>query len=69
MNKPSWTVIGFLLLGAGLLSLILSLVGLEWKPLSFLYTWGSLITIIFQVIFIIAGFVIIFVARTQEDEY
>lgn len=69
MNKPAWTTAGFLLLGAGFLSLILSLVGLEWKPLSFLYTWGSLVTIIFQVILMIAGFVIIFLARTQEDEY
>lgn len=63
-GRPLWTIIGILLLGAGLLSLILALVGLEWKPLAFLYTWGSLTTIILQLLLVISGFVILFIART-----
>lgn len=67
-NKALWTVIGFLLISAGILSLILSLVGLEWKPLLFIYGMGGLVTIIMQVVLITAGFVILFVARNPAEE-
>lgn len=67
-NRALWTVIGFLLLSAGLLSIILSMVGLEWKPLQIIYGMGALMTIIFQIILIIAGFAVLFVARNSAGE-
>lgn len=67
-NKAFWTVVGFLLLSAGILSIILSLVGLEWKPVQIIYSMGGLMTIIMQIILITAGFAILFVARNPAEE-
>lgn len=65
-NKPLWTILGFLLMFSGFLTLILSMVGLEWKPVQIIYSMGGLMSIIIQLCMIIFGFVILFVARNSE---
>lgn len=65
-NKPLWTIIGFLLLMSGILTIILSMVGLEWQPIAFIYSLGGPGSLLIQVSMIIAGFVILFIARNPE---
>ncbi|MFZ1704146.1 MAG: hypothetical protein WAT79_07355 [Saprospiraceae bacterium] len=66
-HKPLWTVVGFLLMASGFLALILSMVGLEWQPLQFIYGFGGLAALIIQLCFIVFGFALLFVARNPEQ--
>ena len=59
-------VAGFLLFLAGMLSLILSLVGLEWTPVAFIYGKGVW-TLVMQVILLFGGIIMMYVARLEEE--
>jgi hypothetical protein len=65
-SKVFWSVMGFVLMSSGFLAVILSLVGLEWTPLSVIYSWGPLLSILIQLGLIMTGFVILFVARNPK---
>jgi hypothetical protein len=67
MNKPIWTIAGFIMFSIGILSVILALVGLKFTFLSFLYNHG-IITLIIQLIFLFGGMIILYVARTSNQE-
>lgn len=67
MNKPAWTVTGFILFSIGILSIILSMVGLKFTFLNFIYNHGVL-TIIMQLILLFGGMIILYVARTSSEE-
>jgi hypothetical protein len=66
MNKKIWMVGGFFAFLAGILSLILSLVGLEWTPLSFIYGKG-VFTIIIQILLLFGGIVMMYIARLDTE--
>jgi hypothetical protein len=67
MNKPIWTIAGFIMFSIGILSVILALVGLKFTFLGFLYNHG-IITLIIQLIFLFGGMIILYVARTSNEE-
>ncbi len=57
------TLIGFLLFMIGMLSLILSVIGIHFIFLKFLEYWGALIGVLFKIFLILAGFVLIFLSK------
>ncbi|MFZ1750217.1 MAG: hypothetical protein WAU01_08500 [Saprospiraceae bacterium] len=67
MNKPIWTIIGFITFATGILSIILSLVGLKFTFLNFIYNHG-VVSVIVQLILLFGGMIILYVARTSEQE-
>jgi uncharacterized membrane protein YidH (DUF202 family) len=67
MNRPLWTTIGFILFGLGILSLILSLVGLKFTFLNSIYNHGVL-TLVIQIVMLFGGIIILYVARTAEED-
>jgi hypothetical protein len=67
MNKPLWSVIGFVLFAIGVLSVILSMVGLKFTFMGFIYNHGIITTII-QLSMLFGGMIILYVARTAEEE-
>jgi hypothetical protein len=66
MNKPIWTLVGFAMFALGMLSLILSLVGLKLTILDFMYNHG-VATFIIQLILLFGGMIILYVARTSDQ--
>lgn len=64
-NKPLWTLIGFVMFGLGILSIILSLVGLKLDMLGPIYNKG-VFTFVLQLILLFGGMIIMYVARTSE---
>lgn len=67
MNKPIWTLVGFIIFCLGVLSLILSMVGLRFSFLSFIYDHGVL-SFVIQVLAMFAGIVIMYVSRVSDEE-
>lgn len=67
MKSPSLSVMGFIIFTLGILSVILSLVGLKFTFLSFIYNHGVL-SVIIQIVMIFGGLAMLYVARTSEDE-
>lgn len=67
MNRPVWTIIGFVMFAIGILSVILALVGLKFTFLNFIYNHG-VITLVIQLFLLFGGMIILYVSRTSEDE-
>lgn len=67
MKHPVLSVIGFLMFAIGILSVILSLVGLKFTFLNFIYNHG-VITILIQLTLLFGGMIVLYVARTSEIE-
>jgi O-antigen ligase len=66
-NRPLWAIVGFLMFTLGILSLILSLVGLRFTFFSF-YTGSGIGYILFVLILLFGGIVLLYVARTGGEE-
>lgn len=66
-NKSLWILLGLLLIILGFTAMILQMIGTQWVFLSFLEMPGRLFAFISKVIMVIAGFVIIALARTDWD--
>lgn len=67
MKKPMWSIIGFIMFATGILSIILSLVGLKFTFMDFIYNHG-VITVIIQLILLFGGVIVLYVARTSNEE-
>lgn len=67
MKKPIWSLVGFILFTIGILSIIFSLVGLKFTFLNFIYNRGVL-SIIVQLLLLFGGMIILYIARTSNDE-
>jgi uncharacterized membrane protein YbaN (DUF454 family) len=67
MNKPLYTVLGFLFFAIGILSIIMSMVGLQFSFLSFMYNHGVM-TVVIQLILLFGGMILLYVARTSDLE-
>ncbi|HMR87648.1 MAG TPA: hypothetical protein PKD51_05820 [Saprospiraceae bacterium] len=67
MNRPVWTIIGFVMFAVGILSVILALVGLKFTFLNFIYNHG-VITLVIQLFLLFGGMIILYVSRTSEEE-
>jgi len=60
------SIIGFLLVVFGILSLILSLVGARFSFLGFIDMWGALPGFIIRLLMVVFGFVLVFVGKAEE---
>jgi hypothetical protein len=67
MNKSYLTVVGFLLLLAGIISIVLSLVGLNLEVLGFLYSIGSGFAFLIYIIMIMAGAIMMYMSKIKEE--
>ncbi len=67
MKRPLWTLVGFAMFATGILSVILWLVGLKLTFLNVIYNLGAA-TIIIQLILLFGGVIIMYVARTDQEE-
>lgn len=67
MNRPIWTIVGFVMFAIGILSVILALVGLKFTFLNFIYNHG-VITLIIQLFLLFGGMIILYVSRTSGEE-
>ncbi|MBV6440072.1 MAG: hypothetical protein DYG98_17985 [Haliscomenobacteraceae bacterium CHB4] len=66
-KKSLWTILGLSLIIVGLTAVILQMIGTQWAFLSFLEIPGRLFAFVTKVIMVIAGFVIIVLARTDWE--
>ncbi|MBK9737879.1 MAG: hypothetical protein IPO92_24260 [Saprospiraceae bacterium] len=67
MNKPLWSMLGFVFFAVGILSIILLLVGLKFTFLNFMYNHGVL-TMIVQLALLFGGMIMLYVSRTSSEE-
>ena len=66
MSRNDWmSIAGFLLFMTGMLSLILSLIGIRFTFLAFLEYWGSLVGFLLKLVLIMAGFILIYLSKTE----
>lgn len=64
-NRPLWAVVGFLMFSLGILSLILSIVGLRFSFLAFMDGY-AIWSVLFQLLLLFGGIGILYVARTTD---
>ena len=65
MNKGIFSLFGFLLAGLGFLSIVLSLVGVQFAFLTWLDSFGRLFGFVAKLIMIIAGILILYIAQSD----
>jgi hypothetical protein len=63
--KNLLTILGFLLVVTGFLSMIVSVVGLKFSFLLFLESWGSLVGFVLKLLIIMTGFVLTYLGQTN----
>lgn len=66
-NATTITVIGFLLLLTGIITLVLNYVGVDFFLLEWLYRWNVNASYIIRILMIIAGTILIYVGQTDWD--
>ncbi len=67
-RKGLWSLIGFLLMGLGLMSLIFSMVGMQFAFMQWIDVAGRMAGFLFRLVMIIAGIVILYLASTDFEE-
>ena len=65
--KGAFTILGFIFLALGLLSIILNMVGLDFSFMRFMDQLGPLGAFILKLFMTLSGFVIIALARTDWE--
>ncbi len=70
MNKRKglWSVVGFLLMGLGLMSLVFSMVGMQFSFMQWIDAAGRMAGFLFRLVMIIAGIIILYIANTDFEE-
>jgi len=63
--KNLLTILGFLLVVTGFLSMIVSVVGLKFSFLLFLESWGSLVGFVLKLLIIMTGFILTYLGQTN----
>lgn len=67
-NRTLWTFVGFVLFITGMIALVLSLVGVELVFLNWLQELGGLIAFLAKVSLVVAGVVVVALARTDWEQ-
>ncbi|MCB0651012.1 MAG: hypothetical protein KDC85_07030 [Saprospiraceae bacterium] len=67
-RKGLWSIIGFLMMGLGLMSLIFSMVGMQFAFMQWMDAAGRMGGFLLRVVMMIAGIVILYLANTNFDE-
>ncbi|MCB0550348.1 MAG: hypothetical protein KDD19_22455 [Phaeodactylibacter sp.] len=65
MNKGIFSLLGFLLAALGFLSIVLSLVGVQFSFLTWLDSFGRLFGFVAKLVMIIAGILILHIAQSD----
>lgn len=68
MKKQYQSVLGFIILALGVISLVLSLVGLKLDFLSFLYSRGIGFAFLIHIIMIFGGAIILYMSKLSYEE-
>lgn len=69
MRRMLWSIVGFLMLGMGILSLILGFMGLSLSPIAFVDRMTSPMTsIVIKMAMMLIGFIIFYFARLNPQE-
>jgi hypothetical protein len=63
--KNLLTILGFVLVVTGFLSMIVSVVGLKFSFLLFLESWGSLVGFVLKLLIIMIGFILTYLGQTN----
>jgi uncharacterized membrane protein len=66
-NKGRWIILGLLLIVVGITALVLQLVGTQWVFLEFLEIPGRLFAFVVKIMFVMAGFILIVLAKTDWE--
>ncbi len=66
-NKGYFTLLGFLLFIVGISAIVLQVVGVQWAFLSFLERIDRLFAFVVKVLMVMAGIIIIVLARTDWE--
>lgn len=66
-NATTLTVIGFLLLFTGVVTLVLNYVGVDFFLLEWLYRWNVNASYVVRILMIIVGAILIYVGQTDWD--
>ena len=67
-NKSLWTGIGLLLIIFGFTAIILQMIGTQWYFLAFLEIPGRLFAFVAKIFMVLAGFILIVLARTDWEQ-
>ena len=67
-KKTAWTIVGFALFSLGMIALVLTLVGVELIFLNWLQSFGGLIAFLVKVALVVAGVVVVALARTDWEQ-
>ena len=69
MNRVTFTVLGYVLLLIGMLSMILGFIGLSLQPLAFLErTLGPLCSFIVKLTMVVVGLIMFYMSRIPPEE-
>ena len=68
MNKNHLTIVGFIMFLLGMISIILSLVGLNLQVLSFIEKLGGGIAFLIKILIAVFGIIMVYLARTYNPE-
>ena len=69
MNRVTYTVIAYLLIVLGFVSLILAMVGLSLKPLTIIDDMaGPLGSFLIKILFILVGFIMFYMSRLPIED-
>ncbi|MBC6993730.1 hypothetical protein QWY85_13890 [Neolewinella lacunae] len=66
-NATAITVVGFLLMFVGILTLFLNFVGVDLIFLAWLYELNTVLSFLIRLLMVIVGFVLIYVGQTNWD--
>ena len=64
-NKGIFSLVGFLLMGLGFISIVLSLIGAQLSFLTWLDSFGQLTGFVIKILMIIVGIVIIYLTQSN----
>ena len=67
MKRSYWAVIGYVFFLFGVLSVLLSMIGLSFKPLAFLDVFGRTGGFVLRLVCILAGLIILYVASVGRE--
>jgi len=68
MKKGLWVLLGFVFIAVGILSIILSMVGLQFTFLTWIDFAGKLWGFLIKIIMVMAGFIIMYLNLTNWKE-
>ncbi|MEE9371593.1 MAG: hypothetical protein V3V00_00920 [Saprospiraceae bacterium] len=67
MKKGTWAIIGYVLFLFGVLAILLSMIGLSFKPLAFLDIFGRTGGFVLRIVCILTGLIILYISSVKRE--